>query len=121
MGKELSKGRVTQKPGADVVDNLTSDGYQLIKKDLSSLSEAEQMDVVYRYDIFFVSVALNSLNLLQQSAVWFVVRIIDLQFVLKSLHLVYFLFLINIIDSVILKLGSMHVHMMCTSIINSKG
>lgn len=45
--QELNKGRVTQKPGADAVDDLTSDSYQQIKKDFNSMSKAEQMDVVY--------------------------------------------------------------------------
>ncbi|KAL0904210.1 hypothetical protein M5K25_026289 [Dendrobium thyrsiflorum] len=45
--KDLSKVRVTQKPGVDIIDDLTIDDYEEIKKDLSALSKAEQMDVVY--------------------------------------------------------------------------
>ncbi|PKU65051.1 hypothetical protein MA16_Dca004666 [Dendrobium catenatum] len=45
--QDLSKVRVTQKPGVEVIDDLTIDDYEEIKKDLSALSKAEQMDVVY--------------------------------------------------------------------------
>lgn len=46
--QDLAKKRATTKRGANVVDGITLNDSEVIKKDLNSLSKKEQMDLVHR-------------------------------------------------------------------------